>query len=40
MIQRVQTIWLLLASACAFLSLKLSFYSGNKLINNVKEFQV
>ena len=39
MIQRVQTLWLLLASACAFLSLKLSFYSGNKLVNNVKEFQ-
>ena len=30
MIQRIQTIWLLLASACAFLSLKLSFYAGIK----------
>ena len=29
MIQRVQTIWLLIAAACAFLSLKLSVYSGN-----------
>ena len=28
MIQRIQSIWLLLASACAFLSLKFSFYSG------------
>jgi hypothetical protein len=28
MIQRIQTIWLLLVSACAFISLKLSFYSG------------
>ena len=28
MIQRIQTIWLLLASACTFLSLKLPFYSG------------
>jgi len=39
MIQRVQTIWLLLASACAFLSLKLSFFSGNKVVNNVKQFE-
>ncbi len=38
MIQRIQTIWLLLASTCSFLTLKLSFYSGNKLINNQKEF--
>lgn len=30
MIQRIQTIWLLLASACAFLSLKFSFYTGIK----------
>jgi len=28
MIQRIQSIWLLLASACAFLSLKLPFYIG------------
>jgi hypothetical protein len=28
MIQRIQSVWLLLASACAFLSLKLPFYSG------------
>ena len=39
MIQRVQTIWLLLASACAFLTLRLSFFSGNKLVNNVKQFE-
>ncbi|RFM26192.1 DUF4293 domain-containing protein [Deminuibacter soli] len=38
MIQRVQTIWLLLASAVAFLTLKLSFFSGNKMVNNVKTF--
>ncbi|RXK81234.1 DUF4293 domain-containing protein [Filimonas effusa] len=31
MIQRIQTIWLLVASACAFLSLKFSFYSGVKV---------
>jgi hypothetical protein len=29
MIQRIQTIWLLLIAACAFASLKLPFYSGN-----------
>lgn len=29
MIQRKQSIWLLLASACAFLSIKFPFYSGN-----------
>ncbi len=29
MIQRIQTIWLLLASACLFASLKISFYAGN-----------
>ncbi len=31
MIQRIQSIWLLVAAACAFASLKFSFYSGNKL---------
>lgn len=29
MIQRIQSVWLLLAAAAAFLTLKLSFYSGN-----------
>jgi hypothetical protein len=29
MIQRIQTIWLLLASACLLASLKISFYAGN-----------
>lgn len=28
MLQRVQSIWLLLASACAFFTLKVPFYSG------------
>ena len=28
MIQRLQTLWLLLASACAFASFKFSYYSG------------
>jgi Domain of unknown function (DUF4293) len=31
MIQRIQSIWLLLAAACAFAGFKFSFYSGNKL---------
>jgi peptidoglycan/LPS O-acetylase OafA/YrhL len=34
MIQRIQSIWLLLASACAFLSLKFSFYDGTYAIDN------
>ena len=28
MIQRIQTLWLFLASACAFISLKVPFFSG------------
>ena len=31
MIQRIQSIWLLLVAACAFAGFKFSFYSGNKL---------
>lgn len=31
MIQRIQSIWLLLAAACAFAGFKFSYYSGNKL---------
>jgi drug/metabolite transporter (DMT)-like permease len=31
MIQRIQSIWLLLAAVCAFAGFKFSFYSGNKL---------
>ncbi len=34
MIQRIQSIWLLLAAACAFLSLKFSFYDGTYTVNN------
>jgi len=34
MIQRVQTIWLLLASAAVLLSLKTSFYSGTLVTDN------
>lgn len=40
MIQRIQSIWLLLATLFAFATLKLSFYSGNKLdaLTNAKVF--
>jgi len=30
MIQRIQSIWLLLAAACAFATLKFSYYTGTK----------
>ncbi len=39
MIQRLQTLWLLAASLLAFATLKLSFFSGNILVENVKQFQ-
>ncbi len=39
MLQRIQTIWLLAASAAAFITLKLSFFSGNKYVDNVKIFE-
>lgn len=35
MIQRIQTIWLLLASILIFLCLKLSFFSGTHLPDNL-----
>jgi len=31
MIQRIQSLWLLLAAGCSFAGFKFSFYSGNKL---------
>ena len=34
MIQRLQSVWLLLAAAAAFCSLKFSFYSGNLVAEN------
>jgi len=34
MIQRIQTIWLVLAAACTAFSFKFSFYSGNKIGTN------
>lgn len=39
MIQRLQTVWLLLVAVLAFVSLKVSFFSGNILVENVKQFQ-
>lgn len=38
MLQRIQTIWLLLAATAALITLKFSFYSGNKMVDNVKQF--
>ena len=35
MLQRIQSIWLLLASACAFLTLKFPTYSGSVPDNNM-----
>ena len=35
MIQRIQTIWLLIAAVVSFLTLKLSFYSGTYLPDNL-----
>ena len=32
MLQRIQTLWTLLAAACAALTFKFSFYSGNKVV--------
>jgi hypothetical protein len=32
MLQRIQTIWMLLAAVCAALTFKFSFYSGNKIV--------
>jgi hypothetical protein len=40
MLQRIQTLWMLLAVGCAALTLKFSFYSGNKLgISPARLFQ-
>lgn len=34
MIQRVQTVWMILAAVAAFLTLKFSFYSGTLAVDN------
>ncbi|HEY9363976.1 MAG TPA: DUF4293 domain-containing protein [Chitinophagaceae bacterium] len=39
MIQRLQSVWLLIAAVCAFLTFQVSFYSGNKISsNNISHF--
>ncbi len=35
MIQRIQTIWLLIAATLAFLALQFPFYIGNKMVDNI-----
>ena len=40
MIQRVQTIWMLLAALVVFLTIKLSFYSGTLITNNSYHVEV
>ena len=37
MIQRVQSLWLLLAAACAFLTMKFPFYSGHLTIDTLNQ---
>ena len=37
MIQRFQTLWLLLAAIFAFLTFKLPFYSGSRIIKNIRQ---
>jgi len=37
MIQRIQSVWLLLASVCSFLTFKVSFFFGLKTGTNVNE---
>jgi uncharacterized membrane protein len=39
MIQRIQSIWLLLAAIAAFATMKFSFFSGNLLVDNVKVYK-
>jgi len=38
MIQRVQTLWLLIASACAFLTMKFAFFVGTNAQTPFNEF--
>ncbi len=39
MIQRQQSLWLLLAAAASFLSFKFPFYTGNIVENNLSRFE-
>lgn len=38
MIQRQQSLWLLLAAVASFLSFRFPFYTGNKLVNNISTY--
>jgi hypothetical protein len=39
MLQRMQTVWLLLAAVCGFLTFKFPFYTGNKTADQGKSFE-
>jgi Domain of unknown function (DUF4293) len=39
MLQRMQSIWLLFAAVCGFLTFKFSFFSGNKTVDQTKSFE-
>lgn len=38
MIQRQQTLWLLLSGVCSFLTFQFPFYTGNRMENNMSTF--
>jgi magnesium-transporting ATPase (P-type) len=38
MLQRIQTVWLLIAGLLSFSTFKFSFFSGNKIVDNAKSF--
>ena len=40
MLQRMQTIWLLLATVFSFLTLRFPVYNGNKLVNETSEYNM
>ncbi|MCO5241719.1 MAG: DUF4293 domain-containing protein [Chitinophagaceae bacterium] len=40
MLQRIQTLWLLLAAAFSFFTLRFSLYNGNKLVNGISEYNM
>jgi len=40
MIQRIQSIWLLLVAACAFATLEINTYAGNSIVDNTGSFTI
>ncbi|HRQ51723.1 MAG TPA: DUF4293 family protein [Agriterribacter sp.] len=40
MLQRMQTIWLLLAAVFSFFTLRFPVYNGNKLVNGISEYNM